>query len=91
MGFTTLNIVLAHNHSDVIEYLLKDTKANMNSTHKTHVTTIIYAVSRGHFEAMRILLDVGGMDVNEFGVNSGSVLLDLVTGGATKAITFMLE
>ena len=51
----------------------------------------MYAAASGHVDAMRLLLDVGKVDVNELHTNGGSALLDAATGGAGEAMQFLLE
>lgn len=90
-GFTALIIASAHGHTDAIEYLLKDAKADVNAMHETHVTPLMYAAASGHVEAMKLLLDVGKVDANELHTNGGSALLEAATGGAGDAMKFLLE
>jgi len=51
----------------------------------------MYAAVSGHVDAMRLLLDVGKVDVNELHTNGGSALLEAATGGAGEAMQFLLE
>ena len=51
----------------------------------------MYAAASGHVDAMRLLLDVGKVDVNELHTNGGSALLEAATGGAGEAMGFLLE
>jgi len=90
-GFTALIIASAHGHGPVIEYLLKEAKADVNAMHETHVTPLMYAAASGHLEAMKLLLDVGKVDVNEMHSNGGSALLEASTGGAGEAMKFLLS
>jgi len=52
----------------------------------------MYAAASGYVDAMRLLLDVGKVDVNELHTNGRSaLLLEAVTGGAGEAMQFLLE
>ncbi len=73
-GFTALIIELAHGHLGTIEYLLKDTRAEMNAMHEIHATLLMYAAASGHIGTMKLLLGIIGVDVNEIHNNSGSLL-----------------
>ncbi len=44
--------------------------------HETHVTPLMYAAASGHVDALRLLLDVGKVDVNKLHTNGGSALLE---------------
>ncbi len=49
----------------------------------------MYAAASGHVDAMRLLLDVGKVDVNELHTNGRSALLEAATGGAGEAMQFL--
>jgi hypothetical protein len=52
----------------------------------------MYAAASGHINTMRLLLDVGKVDVNELHMNGRSaLLLEAVTGGAGEVMQFLLE
>ena len=53
------------------------TKADVNAMHDTHVTPLMYAAASGHIDAMKLLLDVGKVDVNELHTNGGSAFWSL--------------
>jgi len=90
-GFTALIIAAAHGHTDVIEYLLNEAKADVHAVHSNGVTALMYAAASGHVNAMKALLDIGKVDVNEKHTNGGSALLEAATGGADEAIQVLIE
>lgn len=51
----------------------------------------MYAAASGHVDAMRLLLDVGKVDVNELHTKGGSALLEAATDGAGKVMKFLLN
>ena len=58
--------------------------ADVNAMHETRVTPLMYAAASGHVDAMRLLIDVGKVDVNELHTNGRSALLEAATGGAGR-------
>jgi hypothetical protein len=51
----------------------------------------MYAAASSHVDAMRLLLDVRKVNVNELHTNGGLALLEAATGGAGEAMQFLLE
>jgi serine/threonine-protein phosphatase 6 regulatory ankyrin repeat subunit B len=90
-GFTALIIAAAHGHTEALQYLLTEAKADVNAMHETHVTPLMYAAASGHIDAMKLLLDIGKVDVNELHTNGGSALLEASTSGQGEAMKFLLE
>ncbi len=52
--------------------------------HETHATLLMYAAALGHIYAMKLLLGVSGVDVNEMHANGGSVLCRLPGAGKAR-------
>ena len=59
--------------------------------HDTHVAPLMYAAASGHVDALRLLLDVGKVNLKELHTNGGSALLEVATGGAGKVMKFFLD
>ena len=59
--------------------------------HETHVMPLMYAAASSHVDALRLLLDVGKVNVNELHTNGGSALLEAATGGAGEVMKFFLD
>jgi ankyrin repeat protein len=51
----------------------------------------MYAAASGHVEVMKILLNVGKIDINALHTNGGSALIESCTAGATEAIKFLID
>uniref|UniRef100_A0A6U3Q8H2 Uncharacterized protein n=2 Tax=Ditylum brightwellii TaxID=49249 RepID=A0A6U3Q8H2_9STRA len=91
-GFTPLIIASAHGHTDAVGYLITEANANVNQIHPENgVTPLMYAAASGHVDVMKVLLEDGKVDIDQLHSNKGSALLEAATGGASEAISFLIE
>jgi ankyrin repeat protein len=89
-GFTALIIASAQGHSSVVEYLIK-TGADASLVHENGVNALMYAASNNHVDTMKLLLDLGKIDVEAKHTNKGTALLEATTAGAVDAIKLLVE
>eukprot|EP00045_Choanoeca_perplexa_P007245 m.64244 g.64244 ORF g.64244 m.64244 type:complete len:175 (+) comp13996_c0_seq11:36-560(+) len=89
-GFAALHAAVFYNHVAVLEFLLKERNANVDVRDFALNTPLIWAASKGHVEAMQLLLECGA-DIQACSENGGTALHWACFHGGQASISVLVK
>ena len=89
-GYTALIIASAHGHTEIVRYLLEH---NVDPTivAPSEVTPLMYAAASNRVDVMKVLVEVGKVDIEAKHNNGGTAVLEAATGSAVEALQYLIE